>query len=192
MTEIDPTDAAAWYWMGCTIPDTSNQVEDPKERLKAIKEKSKQEIALLGKALELNPYLTPAVYRFYMASRFVMSTRESKEWLQRFQRINPDQPESVPAPGPGDQLGKSYGAMGRYGNVVNPFPRLETVEASKMPGPQFESARPLDVKLADGRALGEAGLTSRARPRSLGGLATGSARRSRRLMPTATASSIFI
>ena len=75
VTEIDPTDAAAWYWMACTIPER-DLVNDAKDRATAIKEKSKQEIALLGKAIELNPYLTPAVYRFYMAARFVMSHKE--------------------------------------------------------------------------------------------------------------------
>ena len=56
VTEIDPTDAAAWYWLGCTIPTRATRSKTPKERLKAIKEKSKQEIKFLGKALELNPY----------------------------------------------------------------------------------------------------------------------------------------
>ncbi len=155
VTEIDPTDAAAWYWMACTIPDKSYEVNNAENRATAIREKSEQEIALLGKALELNPYLTPAVYRFFMASRFVMSAKESKEWQQRFQRINPDQPDSVPAPGPGDSFGKSYGAMGRYGNVVNPFPEVKRVETSKVPGPRFEAARPLDVKLGEGERWAE-------------------------------------
>ncbi len=149
VTEIDPTDAAAWYWMGCTIPDASSQVEDPKMRLEAIKEKSKTEIAFFTKALELNPYLTPAVYRFAMAARFV-NPKDSTEWFARFRRINPDQDGSVPAPGPGDLLEKKYGDMGKYGNIINPIHDGRKPEASEAPGPRFEAARPLDVKLAGG------------------------------------------
>ena len=63
VTEIDPTDAAAWYWMGATLPEAGRDVPDADARMKALKEKSKQEIKFFTKALELNPYLTPAVYR---------------------------------------------------------------------------------------------------------------------------------
>ena len=54
------------------------------------------------------------------------------------------------APGPGDSLERKYGEMGRYGNIVNPFPSLGKAETSNVPAPRFEAARPLDVKLAEG------------------------------------------
>ena len=147
VTEIDPTDAAAWYWMGRTIPEPA---QPPEDRLKAMKEKSQQEIELFTKALELNPYLTQAVYGYAMAARFVKSPKERDEWFARFKKINPDQDGSTAAPGPGDSLAKAYGEMGRYGSIVNPFPQLAKVETTKGPAPQFEIARALDVKLGEG------------------------------------------
>jgi tetratricopeptide (TPR) repeat protein len=147
VTEIDPSDAASWYWMGRTIPDSAQESED---RLTAMKEKSQKEIELFTRALELNPYLTQAVYGYAMAARFVKSAKERDEWFSRFKKINPDQDGSVAAPGPGDSLAKAYGEMGRYGSIVNPFPQLATAETSKVIAPRFEDAVPLDVKLGEG------------------------------------------
>jgi tetratricopeptide (TPR) repeat protein len=150
VSEIDPTDAASWYWMGATLPEAGRDAPDADARMKALKEKSKEEIAYFAKALELNPYLTPAVYRYAMAARLAMGMKESAEWFARWKRMNPDQDPSVAAPGPGDILDKKYGDMGRYGNIVNPLPELGKAETSSVPGPRFEAARPLEVKLAEG------------------------------------------
>ncbi len=141
VTDIDPKDAAAWYWMGRTIPEPA---EPPEDRLKAIKERSKREVELFSKALELNPNLTQAIYGFAMAARFVKSEKETKEWFDRFRRINPDQDGSVPAPGPGDPQAKAYGDMGRYGTIVNPFPQVMAIpEGGAQPAPRFEAVVPL-------------------------------------------------
>ena len=148
VTEIDPNDAASWYWAGRTLPEPEAPEGD---RSKAIKEKSKQEIVYFSKALELNPSLTPAVYCYAMAARFVKSEKERNEWFHRFQQIKPEQPDSVPAPGPGDVLDKKYGDMGRYGSIVNPFPALETAGTKPAPAPRFETAQKLDVKLGAGQ-----------------------------------------
>ncbi len=150
VTEIDPNDAAGWYWMGATLPEATRDAPDPETRMKALKEKSKEEMAYFKKALELNPYLTPAVYRYAMAARLATGMKESSEWFAKWKRMNPDQDPSVAAPGPGDILDKKYGDMGRYGTIVNPLPELGKVETSEVPGPRFEAARPLDVKLAEG------------------------------------------
>ncbi len=169
VTEIDPSDAASWYWMGRTIPEPANP---PDDRLAAMKEKSKQEIEFFAKALELNPYLTQAVYGFAMAARFVKSEKERNEWFDRFKRINPDQDASMPAPGPGDSLTKTYGEMGRYGTLENPFPQLAAAETLAAPAPRFEAARPLHVKLGEGERwakpadfTGKLALAGRARMR---------------------------
>ncbi len=62
--------------------------------------------------------------------------------------------------------------MGRYGNIVNPLPELGKAEKEEIPGPRFEAARPLDVKLAEGERwvkfadfTGKAGVTGWARGR---------------------------
>ena len=64
MTEIDPNDAAAWYWSGSTLPDP----DDPSQP--AGPNQAKEQIALYAKALERNPYMTPAIYKMAMTSRF--------------------------------------------------------------------------------------------------------------------------
>ena len=60
--------------------------------------------------------------------------------------------------------------MGKYADVVNPFPELEANTDSKVPAPAFEAAAPLDVKLPEGhRWVKETDFTGAAsldRPRS--------------------------
>jgi tetratricopeptide (TPR) repeat protein len=171
VTEIDPADAAAWYRLACTIPETGDATKGGEAGLASIKERAKQEIVFLKKSLELNPYLTPAVYRFAMAARFTMTPKETTEWFVRFRKINPDQPDSAPGPGPGE-VAKAYGEMGPYANIITAFPRLESAEESSGPAPGFEGARAVDVKLADGERwvkpadfTGEAALLGRVRAR---------------------------
>ena len=54
-----------------------------------MKEKSKQEIEFFTKALELNPYLTQAVYGFAMAARFVKSREGEERVVRPFQADQP-------------------------------------------------------------------------------------------------------
>ena len=80
-----------------------------------------------------------------MASRFT-EPQKTKELLDRWRMIDPDRQASTP--GPGNLAGKSYGEMGKYASVVNPFASDQpaAVTATKPPG--FEAARPLVVELA--------------------------------------------
>ncbi len=114
VTEIDPSDASAWYWSGSTLPDTENPSRPAGPKL------AQEQIALFAKALERNPYLTPAIYKMAMTARFTEMARY-KELIARWKEINPDRLES--SPGPGDSAEKSYGEMGKYASVINPFPR---------------------------------------------------------------------
>jgi hypothetical protein len=116
--------------------------------LGALKEKSKRQIPYFAKALDLNPHLTPAVYRMAMAARYAIGPKESKEWFERYRKLNPDPTESGPVPG--DSVGRQYGEMGKYGNIINPFPALLAGKESEAPAPEFEPARPIEVKLAKG------------------------------------------
>ena len=94
VTEIDPNDAAAWYWSGSTLtdPDDPSQPAGPKQ--------AKEQIALYAKALELNPYMTPAIYKMAMTSRFTNDPKKTKELFEQWKKINPDRPD--PSPGPGE------------------------------------------------------------------------------------------
>ena len=124
--------------LACTIPETGDATKG-RSRAAAIKERAKQEIVFLKKALELNPYLTPAVYRFAMASRFAMTRKESTEWFDRFRKINPDQPDRCPGRGRA-RSAKAYGEMGPYGNIVNSVP-ASRVGRGRARGPRRVSRR---------------------------------------------------
>ena len=141
MTEIDPKDAAAWYRAGATLPDT----DDPSRP--AGPKQAKEQIALYAKVLERNPYMTPAIYNMALTSRFANEPEKTKGLFEQFRRMNPDRPD--PSPGPGESI-KTYGEMGKYATVINPFPRpVPTAEGTATPL-NFEAARPFQVKLAAG------------------------------------------
>jgi tetratricopeptide (TPR) repeat protein len=141
VTEIDPNDALAWYWSGSTLPDPErpSQPAGPKQ--------AKEQIAFYAKGLELNPYLTPAIYKMAMTSRFT-EIKEYKGLIERWRKMNPDRQE--PSPGPGDPADKVYGEMGKYASVINPFPQREQASDSAATPLNFEAAQPLQVKLAAG------------------------------------------
>jgi tetratricopeptide (TPR) repeat protein len=142
VTEIDPYDAAAWFWTASTVTDPS----DPNRP--AGPEQAKEQIGLLEKSLELDPYLTPALYKLAFAYVYAGQQAKQKDLLARWSKINPDRPG--PTPGPGDVLEKNYGYMGKYATAVNPYPLPQSVPQSAEIAPKFEAARPLLVTLPDG------------------------------------------
>ncbi len=142
VTEIDPSDAAGWYWLASTMTDPANPANP------AGPDQAKEQMSLFAKALDRDPYLTPAIYKMAMASRFTKDRTHTKELLGRWKKMDPDRPE--PSPGPGTLAGKVYGEMGKYASVVNPFPRSEGLAQSAPAPPAFEPGRPLQVKLAAG------------------------------------------
>jgi tetratricopeptide (TPR) repeat protein len=142
VTEIDPNDAAAWYWMGATLTDPANPNNPAAPAL------AKGQIELFGKALALNPYLTPAIYRLAFAYRYAGEAAKQKQLLEHWKKMDPERLAAVP--GPGDLAGKKYGEMGRYASVIEPFQRPGGESAPPGPSPKFEAARALSVKLQDG------------------------------------------
>ncbi len=80
---------------GCDDSRSGYGGSGSRRRTDALKEKSKKEILYFTKAVELNPYFTPAVYRMAMAARFTMGRKEGNEWFQRYRKINPDQADSA-------------------------------------------------------------------------------------------------
>jgi tetratricopeptide (TPR) repeat protein len=142
VTEIDPRDATAWYWMASTLPNRENPGQP------AGPEQAKEQVAFFRKALDLDPYLVPAIYKMAMVERFSGGPKVTKALLDQFAKLNPDRLDRTP--GPGDTADKKYGEMGKYATVVNPFQATErTVETAAVPL-NFDAARPLQVKLPDG------------------------------------------
>jgi Flp pilus assembly protein TadD len=141
VTELDPHDATSWYWTASTLTDPASPLA-PNPKL------AKAQAELYSKALELDPYLTQAIYKLAFAYRLAGELGKQKELLDRWKKINPDRAE--PVPGPGNSAAKIYGEMGRYATVINPGPQhVPAAEAPPVP-PRFEPARPIDVKLQQG------------------------------------------
>jgi tetratricopeptide (TPR) repeat protein len=143
VTELDPSDPVAWYWSGSTVTDATDpsRPAGPKE--------APAQIALFKKALERDPYLTPALYKMAMALRFTPARQEMKESLARWQTFDPDRPQ--PSPGPGNTVVKSYGEMGRYASIVNPVgANPEKGYDEPYVAPRFDPARPIEIALPAG------------------------------------------
>ncbi|MFI5459209.1 MAG: FG-GAP-like repeat-containing protein [Isosphaerales bacterium] len=142
VTEHDPNDAAAWYWMGATLTDPKNPVMSNPRVL------AKEQIKIWNQALACDPYLTPAMYRVQHAYRLSNNREKADQLMAQWKQLNEDR--DGPSPGTGDLVAKVYGEMGKYARVVNPFPRPEpTIEAAAVPL-NFEPAKPINVKLAQG------------------------------------------
>lgn len=141
VTELDPRDASSWYWMASTVSNAGQGgVTGPSQ--------AEEQIRLLTRALECDPYLTPAIYKLSFAYRLAGKPEKQKELLERWRQINPDRP--MPVPGPGNSADKVYGEMGRYASIINPFSRKSSKGADPSPEPRFDTPVPLNVKLADG------------------------------------------
>ncbi len=141
VTEVDATDPAAWYWSASTLTDP----DDPSRPIGRAQ--AGEQIELLKKALELDPYLTPAIYKLAFAYVFAGQPAKQRELLDRWSKINPDRP--APTPGPGDTLQKRYGEMGRYATIMNPFPRPDANNPDPPPAPRFEAGRGLAITLSE-------------------------------------------
>ena len=142
VTEIDPQDSNAWYWLGSTVTDR----DDPNRP--AGPAQAKEQLSIFERAISLNPYLTPAIYKLAFAYRMAGQPEKQKELLGLWNRINPDRLQ--PVPGPGDSAEKKYGEMGRYATVIDPFARKESSQGEAAIPPSFGMAQPLLVKLPEG------------------------------------------
>jgi hypothetical protein len=143
VTELDPSDATAWYWTASTLTDPDNPLVSTSPTL------ATQQASLYEKALALDPYLTQAIYRLAFVSRLAGHPEKQKELLARWGKLIPDRTDS-PVPGTGNSAAKVYGEMGKYATVISPFPQPGTEQAGSPAPPRFEAARPLQVKLAPG------------------------------------------
>jgi tetratricopeptide (TPR) repeat protein len=148
VTELDPNDAAAWYWTGSTLPEPANTPGNAGALKARIAEQSQKQIEFYTKALELDPYLAPAIYRMAMAARFAWPRAKTDALFARWRKINPD---GDPTPGPGNALEKNYGYMGKYAAIVNPFVRPDSAHATPEVAPRLKNAGPLQVALGAGQ-----------------------------------------
>lgn len=139
VTELDPHDATSWFWLASTLTDPENPLLSTSPKL------AKEQAVLYTKALEIDPYLTQAVFKLSFVSRLAGEPQKQQLLLERWGKLNPDR--QAPVPGPGNSTAKVYGEMGKYASVISPLPRGTTPAESEALPPKFEPARPLDVKL---------------------------------------------
>ena len=156
MTEIDPNDAAAWYWLGSTVTDP----EDPRGR------PGREQAQDSDRALHQGPRAEPLPDAGHLQARpspIAMPGRptSSDELLDRWKKMDPERLARLP--GPGDLAGEAYGEMGRYATVIDPFRRPVSRSQARRPA-RFEAARAADGQARRGRALGQAGRLHRPMP----------------------------
>jgi cytochrome c-type biogenesis protein CcmH/NrfG len=96
VTRIDPTDASAWYWLGTALP-----AEDPRQK------------DCYKRAVELDPYMTSAIYALAMDLR-AKDLQKAKELLDRHERLKKDEWGHVKK--------IEYGLMGPYAEVIGLTP----------------------------------------------------------------------
>ena len=72
VTELDPRDAISWYWSASTLTDPGNPLLSTSPQL------AKEQGALYSKALELDPYLTQAIYKLSFVSRLAGDREKQK------------------------------------------------------------------------------------------------------------------
>jgi hypothetical protein len=142
VTEIDPNDAGGWYWLASTLPGLG----DPKTSVSpgVVNE----QIRLFEKALALDPYLTSAIYKMALASRFTKNPQRTRDLFERWKKLDPDR--AGPVPGPGAPPPKAYGEMGKYASVITPFNRAEPHADVKAVPLNLDPAQPIQISLPKG------------------------------------------
>ena len=139
VTEIDPTDANAWLELGSTLTDPE------RPGMKAGRKQAGILVDYYTKALERNPYLTTAMYKLAFAYRDAGDPKAQSKQIALFQKLNPDRN----AAGSGEVAKLTYGEMGRYARVIDPFPRAREPERPSLP-PRFDPPSEIQITLPKG------------------------------------------
>jgi tetratricopeptide (TPR) repeat protein len=145
VTEIDPNDGYAWLNAGATVSDAN--MRNPEARRK----RAKDQIVYFTKALERSPYLVTAMYRLQIAHRDAGDFAKQKELLAVWHTLNPE--DNVAAPG--EVSSTSYGSMGKYASLIDPFKDTARTADAGAP-PRFESPKAISISLAAGHRWAKA------------------------------------
>ncbi|TMQ32425.1 MAG: tetratricopeptide repeat protein, partial [Planctomycetota bacterium] len=124
VTEIDPSDASAWYRLGLNS-------EDPKAKLTCYK-----------RAVDIDPYFNAALYGLFMEMRS-QDMAKAKEILDEQIALK----ESLNYTGPQKDI--RYSEMGQYADVIGRAPPSLAAE-QRSPLPLFAKHDGLRVKLRSG------------------------------------------
>ena len=144
--EVDPLDANAWLELGSTMTDPDGKKVLPGSKLLP------ELISCYAKAVELNPYLTTAIYKLSVAYGWSGDRIRQTQLLDKDRKLDPRKsPE-----GAGERAVLAYGEMGRYARVIDPFPRSKAPE-KVAPAPRFDYPNELLVALPKDHRWARAG-----------------------------------
>ncbi len=139
VVKIDPHDGHAWLEYGLTLTDPD------REGMPADKKQSKELIEAYSKALEANPYLVTAMYKLQTAYNMAGDRDRQRKLSDAFQKLNPQRNAAAS----GEVAEIVYGKMGKYAQVINPFP-IPKPEQKLPPSPRFGPPNPINVSLSEG------------------------------------------
>ena len=145
VAEIDPHDAHNWLEYGATITDPNQ------ENMPAGRPQAAELIAAYTKALEANPYLVTAMFKLQFAYNQAGDRARQRELYARFESLNPKKHAAAA----GEVAATIYGEMGRYAQVIDPFPRTPGPQPPLV-SPRFDPARSIEIALATGDRWAEA------------------------------------
>ena len=125
--EVDPLDANTWLELGSTMSEPDGGGILPGSKLLP------EQVACYAKAVELNPYLTTAIYKLSQVLGYSGDRKRQRELLDRDRRLDPKKTPD----GSGEPAVLTYGEMGRYARLIDPFGRPKPPQTAA-PAPRFE------------------------------------------------------
>ena len=145
VVDADPSDAQSWLMLGSTVtnPKRPGMTAGPKQ--------AQELIPIYLRALELNPYLVPALYKLQQAYVWAGDKKTYEETNALWKRLNP----KGDVIGPGDGADTAYGELGRYATLIGPATAIDRPAGAVVP-PRFGPANDLAIPLPEGHRWAKA------------------------------------
>jgi hypothetical protein len=148
VVEGDPDDANAWVKYGMTLPNPD------RPGFPAGPESADKLVEIYAKAFERKPTSVLAAFKLQEAYNWLSVTRKDSEAARKrdelkelWLRLN----RTRAAAGPGDfDIDSSYGSVGKYALVDDPFGPRRDRRAGDLRMPRFEAPKALAVALPEG------------------------------------------
>ena len=138
VTEHDPSDAPSWVRMGETTTDPDTGMAPKKNQAKEL-------VRIYSEALKRNPYDVNANYRLAMTFGLDGQRNKQDEYFKLFYSLDPEKHPKAP----GDEGRLTYGQMGKYATIIDPFTKAPSAARKAVP-PRFDPPRAIEVALPDG------------------------------------------
>lgn len=139
VTERDPSDDSAWLKLGAATNDPSVPLAERKAQVKEL-------VRIYNEALKRNPNNVVTLYKLAFAYAFDGNRDEQQRLLKEFNALDPEKKPSAP----GDESRTTYGQMGKYATIIDPFGGLTPAPPDGLLPPRFDKSAPLVVTLPPG------------------------------------------